>query len=237
MSFSEASPRRSILVIEPDSGSALKLQDFLTAHFQSALDFRHVRSLREGMACLCTHRVSLVLIDLALPDSNGLEAVRLLRSTTPTSVLIAVGCVVKEALLLDAIRAGAHEVLPLVSTSTQEFCLAVDRAMARAGHLPREEREPSPVQMVASPPVLPRLRHDLNNAITSINGFTDLLLARLPAEEPARACAEQIRKAAARAATLVNALTHRPHSSSSLPTTDPTFTAQTAQDLGPKRSN
>ncbi|NJN36047.1 MAG: hypothetical protein HC794_02115 [Nitrospiraceae bacterium] len=46
----------------------------------------------------------------------------------------------------------------------------------------------------------------MNNALTSINGFTDILLARLPAEEAPHRCAEQIKESCDRAAILVRDL-------------------------------
>jgi hypothetical protein len=51
------------------------------------------------------------------------------------------------------------------------------------------------------------LIHDLNNLLTSINGFADLLLAQLPADNPARMGVEQIRLAGKRATTLLKANT------------------------------
>jgi nitrogen-specific signal transduction histidine kinase len=76
-----------------------------------------------------------------------------------------------------------------------------------------EPLQPTPEQPIPVPPWIPQLAHDLNNAMTSINGFADILLARLPADEPARAYAEQIRKAGTRATALVKALTPRCDSS------------------------
>lgn len=59
---------------------------------------------------------------------------------------------------------------------------------------------------------MPELTHALNNAMTSTNGFADILLARLPANDPARACAEQIKLSGKRAAALVQEL-RTPHES------------------------
>jgi DNA-binding NarL/FixJ family response regulator len=49
--------------------------------------------------------------------------------TTPDSALIALSTVDNETVLLDAIRAGAHEALSIPASSAQEFRLAIDRAM------------------------------------------------------------------------------------------------------------
>lgn len=228
MPLLESSRPTSILLIEPNGGLALKLQEILSSHFQTALDLGIARSLREGMTYLCAHRVALVLMDLSLPDYKGLDAVRALRMTAPAGALIALSAAANETLLLDAIRAGAHEALFVATPSAQEFRLAIERAMVRAGQPELNGTSTSPIRQAALPPALPKLVHDLNNAITSINGFADILLTRLPVEEPARTSAEQIRKAGARAAALVNALAPAPESSPSVLTPDPGITAQAA---------
>lgn len=218
----------SILLIEPNGGLALKLQHMLISQFQAALDLGTARSLREGMTHLCAHRVALILMDLTLPDYKGLDAVRALRMTAPATALIAFSSVTNETLLLDAIRAGAHEVLSAVTPSAQELRLTIERAMARAAQSGTNARSTSPVQPAEPAPASPKLVHDLNNAITSITGFADILLTRLPIDEPARTSAEQIRKAGARAAALVKTLAPPPAASPSVLTSDPAVTAQAA---------
>jgi two-component system, cell cycle sensor histidine kinase and response regulator CckA len=48
--------------------------------------------------------------------------------------------------------------------------------------------------------------HDFNNLLTIINGYTDLMLTRVGAEDPARQDLEAVRIAGARAATLTDQL-------------------------------
>jgi DNA-binding NarL/FixJ family response regulator len=177
------------------------------------LDLAIACSLRDGMTYLCSHRVPLIFLGLAVSDYKGLDAVRALRLTAPDSGLIAYDSVVHETLRLDAIRAGAHEVLSITDISTDTLRLVAECAMIRFKQPMVDAGSPTAVQPITVPPGIPELAHDLNNAMTSINGFADILLARLPADEPARACAEQIRKAGTRAAALVKALTPRCESS------------------------
>jgi two-component system, cell cycle sensor histidine kinase and response regulator CckA len=48
--------------------------------------------------------------------------------------------------------------------------------------------------------------HDFNNLLTAINGFSDLILSRLPEDDPLRPYGEQIRRAGGRAAELTRQL-------------------------------
>lgn len=203
---SEASQPTPILLIEPERGFALKMQDLLLSLFHESLDLGVARSLREGMTYLSSHRVPLILISLAVSDYKGLDAVRALRLTAPDSGLIAYGTMIDETVRLNAIRAGAHEVLSIAETSPDIFRLTIECAMIRT-NLPRNgARSAPPEQPTAVPPGMLELTHALNNAITSINGFADILLTRLPTNDPAWAFAEQIKLSGKRATALVQEL-------------------------------
>ena len=224
MPLAQVSAPISILLIEPERRLVLKLQDLLMGHFHTALDLAIAGSLREGMTYLCTHPVALTLMSLSLPDYKGLDAVRAVRLAVPDTALIACSATLSIPLLLDAVRAGAHEVLSLADTSADAVVLAIDCAMIRAAQPAiRTEALPRPLSRTVSA-TIPRVVHDLNNTIMSINGFADLLLTRLPTEAPSRVCSEQIKKAGTRAATLLQSLT---------PCTDTAPAALPAADADP----
>lgn len=212
LSSSEASRPTSILLIEPERSLAFKFQDLLLDLFHESLDLAVACSLREGMTYLCSQCVSLILSSLAVSDYKGLDAVRALRLTAPDSGLIVYGAIIDETLRLDAIRAGAHEVLPITDTLPAVFQLTIECAMIRANLSGIGTRSSPPEQSTAVAPKIPALMHALNIAMTSINGFADILLARLSANDPAWACAEQIKLSGKRATALVQEL-KTPHES------------------------
>jgi len=212
LSSSQTSQPTPILLIEPERGLALKVQDLLFNLFHESLDLGVARSLLEGMTYLSSRRVPLILISLAVSDYKWLDAVRALRLTAPDSGLIAYGAIIDETVRLDAIRAGAHEVLALTDTSPAVLRLTIECAMIRANLWRIGTRSAPPEQPTAVPPKMLELTHALNNAMTSINGFADILLARLSANDPARACAEQIKLSGKRATALVQEL-RTPHES------------------------
>ncbi len=212
LSSSQTSQPTPILLIEPERGFTLKVQDLLFNLFHESLDLGVARSLLEGMTYLSSRRVPLILISLTVSDYKWLDAVRALRLTAPDSGLIAYGAIIDETVRLDAIRAGAHEVLALTDTSPAVLRLTIECAMIRANLWRIGSRSASPEQPTAVPPKMLELTHALNNAMTSINGFADILLARLSANDPARACAEQIKLSGKRATALVQEL-RTPHES------------------------
>ena len=196
----------TVLLIEPDKSLVLKLHNLLMGHFQTALDLAIAGSLREGMTHLCTHSAALILMNLSIPDYKGVDAVRAVRLAVPDTALIAYSAAPLVPLLLDAVRAGAHDVLSLTDTPAVAFHLAVECAMIRATRPTMQVGPSASDQSRIGSAMIPTLVHDLNNTIMSINGFADLLLNRLSAEEPARVCSEQIQKAGTRAAALLKSL-------------------------------
>lgn len=205
----------AVLVIEPARGQAVPLQEWLPGCVAATLDLALAASLREGLHHLCTHRVDVVLMDLVLPDYKGPDAVRAVRSAAPRCAVVAIGPMADEAVLQDALRAGAHEVLPASLLTAPAVRAAVERALIRVA-LASAASAATPALKEGTGP---RIVHDLNNAITSVNGFADLLLARLAPGDPARASAEQVRAAGSRAAALVRSLADLSNEHSTAPAT------------------
>jgi DNA-binding NarL/FixJ family response regulator len=197
----------SVLLIEPKKSLAQRFQDILAKSFSAAPTPQVVSSLQEGLHHLGNRDVAVVLMDLVLPDSAGPDAVRILRTAAPSSAVVVFTETGDMALLLEAVQAGAHETLLNLLLSPQEFTLAIQSALIRVNpsKIPTEASPPR-FPIAVSPTLLPKLAHDLNNALTSITGFTDILLARLPAEEAPHRCAEQIKDACDRATSLTKHL-------------------------------
>jgi CheY-like chemotaxis protein len=197
----------SILLIEPNKTLALKLRDLLAASFPVIPDATMVYSLQEGLKVLNGREISVVLLDLELPDSTGADAVRMLRTATPRNAVIAFTQSGRLEPLLEAVQAGAHELLLNILPSPHELTLAIQTALIRVCP-PKTPTEalPSLSSLTSLPAALPKLAHDLNNVLTAINGFSDILLARLQAEEASHRCAEQIKDACDRATGLARDL-------------------------------
>ncbi|MGE0643479.1 MAG: response regulator [Nitrospira sp.] len=193
----------SILLIEPKKSLALQFRDLFAMFVPTIPSPQVAYTLQEGSDFLSSCGVSLILLDLDLPDSTGPDAVRTLRVAAPQSAVIAFTESGSIDLRLEAIQAGAHELLHHIPPSPQELTLASQFALARVNSSTMPSGStPSSFSFAYSPTSLQKLTHDLNNALTSINGFTDILLARLPEEEPPHRCAEQIKDACDRASLL-----------------------------------
>jgi DNA-binding NarL/FixJ family response regulator len=203
----ELSSSRAALLIESDPDLAQAFRELIVLAYHSSVTLDVVFSLEEGLAYLQAHHVPVILIDLSLSSNAGRDAVERVRETAASSAIIVFHRTIDTTRLSDAIRAGAHEVLPVIPPSAETLRLSITSALIRAA-CPQTVTEPVPSgdshQTLSLP--LAKVAHDLNNCLTSINGFADILLARLSAEDPSQYCAEQIKLACTRAEILIKQL-------------------------------
>jgi DNA-binding NarL/FixJ family response regulator len=101
--------------------------------------FTHVERLSEGLKCLSEARFDVILLDLGLPDSQGLETlakVKALASAVPILILTGFD---DESLSLQAVRAGAQDYLSKAHIDGYIITRAIRYAIER--HQILEERK------------------------------------------------------------------------------------------------
>lgn len=206
--LTELSSSSAALLIEPDLELAQTFRELIALAYHSSATLDVVVSLEEGLTYLEAHHVPVILMDLSLPGNSGREAVERVRARATSSAIIGFHKTSDPTKLSDAIRAGAHEVLPIIPPSAETLRLSITSALIRAARpQPVTEPVPSTEALPTASFPLTKVAHDLNNCLTSINGFTDILLARLSAEDPSQYCAGQIKLGCTRAAGLIKQLT------------------------------
>jgi serine phosphatase RsbU (regulator of sigma subunit) len=97
-----------ILLVEDDDGDALLVEELL-ADVAAPVVVRRARSL--GQATALVSDVACVLLDLGLPDSQGLQGLRQLLSIEPEAAIVVLTGEASEHLGEQAVRAGAQDYL------------------------------------------------------------------------------------------------------------------------------
>jgi len=100
-----------ILLVEDNPGDADLLMFLLPQDGSTPLDFKCVTRLSEALEAVAEARFDLILLDLGLPDSNGLETLRIMRRHTVLLPIIVLTGNSDEGLGVDAIRVGAQDYL------------------------------------------------------------------------------------------------------------------------------
>lgn len=101
----------SVLVVEDNPGDARLVELYL--HEDPARPFKVVKAARlsEGLAALQAQPIDVVLLDLSLPDSFGMDSLARLRTASPTVPVVVLTGTSDEALALEALRQGAQDYL------------------------------------------------------------------------------------------------------------------------------
>ena len=98
-----------ILAIEDDPGDVELLRRYLQDVPDLKLEF--VDRLSSGLKLISENQIDLVLLDLGLPDSQGLDTVTRFRSQSPDMPVVVLTGLTDEALGIAAVRMGAQDYL------------------------------------------------------------------------------------------------------------------------------
>lgn len=101
----------AILLIEDNLDDVRILQEVLPASGPLCFEIIHAGRLAEGLARLDQGGIDVVLLDLGLPDSNGIETLSRTTSHSPDIPIVALTGNADEELGCEAIRLGAQDYL------------------------------------------------------------------------------------------------------------------------------
>jgi diguanylate cyclase (GGDEF)-like protein/PAS domain S-box-containing protein len=100
-----------ILLVEDNAGDARLLREMLREPASRRYDFAHHESMEKAAAHLGGNPVDIVLLDLGLPDSQGLDAVWRARAAAPHVPLVVLTGRDDETLAAQALQEGAQDYL------------------------------------------------------------------------------------------------------------------------------
>jgi diguanylate cyclase (GGDEF)-like protein len=106
----ESAPTR-VLLVEDDPSDATLIREMLRATWSEALVFSHVERLAEATRELVDHGASCVLLDLSLPDADGLIALEHIHTSAPDAPIVVLTSDGDEDLALRAVQCGAQDFL------------------------------------------------------------------------------------------------------------------------------
>ncbi len=144
-----------VLLVDGNREFADKLQAGLTEAAPSALLFKAVANLQEALKELTVNQYECVLLELNLPDSQGLETLKKISATAFNHVILILADEIGEETALEAIVAGAQDCLLKNLTPPKAIvrCLRYSFARVRARHnpdQPAKEKPKAPAQAAAS---------------------------------------------------------------------------------------
>ena len=198
----EQSPHR-ILLVEDNPGDARLLRETLADAAGPDLEIVAVETLGAALEAVKAASYDLLLVDLSLPDSQGLATVdQLYHAALDTPVVVMTG-LDDEAVGIEAVRKGAQDYLIKGRADGQTIFRAVHYAIERhrvLTHLRRQSRMQAVGRLTAG------VAHEFNNLLAAIIGNLELIELRPELESGTRQVTKNATAAARRAAQLVSSL-------------------------------
>lgn len=124
-----------ILLIEDDQDEVLVLREILAQaegnHASMTFEIEGVDCLEVGMERLRQGGIDLILTDLNLPDSGGLDTFKKLQDVAPEIPIIILSVFYDDALALEAVRRGAQDYLFKKNIDSHLFIRTISYAIER----------------------------------------------------------------------------------------------------------
>jgi signal transduction histidine kinase len=166
---------KTVLLVEDNLGDARLLREMLNEQRPHNTELTHVAFMREAEKYLAEHAVDIILLDLGLPDAEGLGAVRRARIAAPDVTLVVLTGLDDETLAAQALQEGAQDYLIKGQIET--------RALLRAMRYGLERKRLAQLQ----DDFISTVSHELRTPLTSISGSLGLLAGKAAGELPVTA--------------------------------------------------
>jgi PAS domain S-box-containing protein len=100
-----------LLLIEDEPVIAELIREMISRDRLSKFEISHVLTLKEGLQQLAAGKFAAVLLDLSLPDSQGLQTFKTVSVAVPETPVVILSALNDEAIALEAVKHGAQEYL------------------------------------------------------------------------------------------------------------------------------
>jgi len=120
-----------LLLVEDNPGDARLLREMLAESSVRTEEVRHVAGLGEALAALQAEEWDLVLLDLALPDSAGIETFDRVHADHPDVPVVVLSGLDDEEVAINAVERGAQDYLAKNQLSAPVLARAVRYAITR----------------------------------------------------------------------------------------------------------
>jgi PAS domain S-box-containing protein len=126
----------SVLLLEDHEGEARLNQRLLERSHTMEFRFTSVRTLEEAREALRACTFNVLLLDLNLPDSNGIDTFKDIKAAAPHLPIVIISAIADDRLAVRCIRLGAQDYLVKGNITSEIMTRVVRYAMARNEYEP-----------------------------------------------------------------------------------------------------
>lgn len=189
-----------VLLIEDNAGDARLLREMLREGESDSFALLWADRLSNGLEQLKAETIDVILLDLSLPDSQGLETFARVHTQKPQVPVIVLSGLDDEKVSMKAVREGAQDYLIKGQVDgnllTRAIRYAIERKQAEE-QVQRQERLAAVGQLAGG------VAHDFNNFLTTIMLHAHILTQMQDISPEAKSIAKVITSESRQAAQLV----------------------------------
>ncbi|MGQ9610021.1 MAG: ATP-binding protein [bacterium] len=136
----------NVLLIEDDDAFVSLLSRMLTRHTNGLFQLNRVDTLQSGLEWLSKHNTDVVLLDLHLPDSSGLDTLKSLYERNPEMPILVLTNLDDEMMGIKALNLGAQDYLVKGNTNGDLLVRSIRYAIERQAMLIKLKRNASALE-------------------------------------------------------------------------------------------
>jgi diguanylate cyclase (GGDEF)-like protein/PAS domain S-box-containing protein len=122
---------RNMLLVEDNPGDARLLSEMLGQQDLQDINLKHVECMADAELWLASQPLDMILLDLGLPDAQGLEAVRRARVAAPRVPLVVLSGLDDQSMAIRALKEGAQDYLIKGQIEPRELVRALRYSLER----------------------------------------------------------------------------------------------------------
>ncbi|PYU36484.1 MAG: hybrid sensor histidine kinase/response regulator, partial [Acidobacteria bacterium] len=170
-----------VLLVEDNAGDARLLREMFSTERAGSFELTHLLRMSEAVAHLAKGGVDIALLDLGLPDAQGLETVRRAHAVAPDVPVIVLTGLDDEALAAEAMKEGAQDYLIKGQIENRALPRALRHAIERQ-RMRVDTEQIRKQQLQLKDEFLSHVSHELRSPLTAIYQFVSILADGLAGE-------------------------------------------------------